>query len=98
MVGQIDFEVDGRVYACRLEPASGARKAAWWWFTVSGDTHRYAPFRAEKDDTPASVRDRVVAYYTNHLTRRAEPQSARSSWGRRPSAPAKPDAPGTTTH
>ena len=88
MVASLDFEADGRMYTCRREPMGVARTASWWWFSVKGDGHRYAPFRADDGDTPASVRARVVEYYTNHLTRRAEPNGGRPSWGRRPDAQA----------
>jgi hypothetical protein len=88
MNGTLEFEDAGRTYTCRVDDTPGSRLSSWWWFSVSGDGHRYAPFRAAEDDTPASVRDRVVQYYLNHLTRRSMPTEARSSWGRRPGAPA----------
>ena len=88
MNGTLEFEDAGRTYTCRIDDTPGARLSSWWWFSVSGDGHRYAPFRATEEDTPASVRDRVVQYYLNHLTRRSMPTEARSSWGRRPGAPA----------
>jgi len=87
MIGAIEFEDGGRTCACRVDDTPGARLASFWWFSVSGDGHRYAPFRASDDDTATSVRERVVAYYLNHLTRRSMPTEARSSWGRRPGAP-----------
>jgi hypothetical protein len=52
----------------------------WWWFHVSGDRQRYAPFRAADGDTEESVRVRVVAYYEGRLERRATPSS---HWGSR---------------
>jgi hypothetical protein len=84
MVGTLEFEADGRTYACRLEAAGGKKSPGWWWFTVSGDGHRYAPFRAAEGDTAASIRARIIEYYTNHVTRRSEPNAGRPAWGRRP--------------
>ena len=63
----------------------------WWWFAVTGDAQRYAPFRAERGDTRASVQERVVAFYTNRLFRIAQPREKGSHWGSR-----KPAANATT--
>ena len=65
-----EFEAGGRNYRCHLEQPTGVRADAWWWFGVVGDRGRYAPFRAEPDDTEASVRSRIVSYYEDHLQRR----------------------------
>jgi hypothetical protein len=43
---------------------------------VSGDPNRYAPFRAAAEDTEASVRERVVAYYGDRLARRPWPPAS----------------------
>jgi hypothetical protein len=80
MVGEIEFEEDGRTYTCRLEgpiraavarPAAADSGGPWWWFGVSGDPQRYAPFHGAADDTMASVRTRIVTYYADLLVRRA---------------------------
>ena len=68
--GAFEFEDGGRTYACRIEEPHQGRAEAWWWFGVAGDRHRYAPFRADVGDTPASVRARVVAYYEDRLATR----------------------------
>jgi hypothetical protein len=65
-----DFVDSGRSYSCRVEQPSATRPDAWWWFDVAGDRGRYAPFRAEADDTESSVRARIVSYYEAHLERR----------------------------
>lgn len=87
------FAEGDRNYQCRVERATAGRAEAWWWFEVSGDSHRYAPFHAAAGDTDASVRDRIVTYYLNLLARRSEPAS---SWhhrgGRRVAAPMAPVA------
>jgi hypothetical protein len=74
------FAEGDRKYQCRVERAPGGRTEAWWWFEVSGDAHRYAPFHAAAGDTDASVRDRIVAYYLNLVARRSEPAT---SWHHR---------------
>jgi hypothetical protein len=65
-----EFVDGGRSYSCRVEQATGSRPDTWWWFDVAGDRGRYAPFRAEAEDTQASVRARIVSYYETHLERR----------------------------
>jgi len=84
------FVDDERTYTCVREGLRGVQDDPWWWFSVStDDRHRYAPFRAEPGDTEASVRERVVAYYTDLLVRRAAPPEPR--WrGRTPAAGSKP--------
>jgi hypothetical protein len=78
----VEFEHDGRTYRCRPEMfRSGGEAQQWWWFDVSGDRQRYAPFRAAADDTERSVRARVVAYYDEVLARRAAP-SVTHGWRR----------------
>jgi hypothetical protein len=77
------FEDGGRTYTCRVGGAGTARTpvtASWWWFDVSGDGQRYAPFRADVGDTQGSVRSRIVAYYDALLARRAAP---RTPWWQR---------------
>ena len=68
-VRSFDFEEGGRVYSCRVEQRN-ALADAWWWFAVSGDTQRYAPFRAAADDTTRAVRMRIAGYYREVATRR----------------------------
>ena len=70
MRSEFAFEDGGRCYACRVEEQRAGRPEAWWWFGVSDDATRHAPFRAVQGDTEASVRARVVAYYTRGLAHR----------------------------
>ncbi len=78
------FQVGWRTYRCQVERQGGPKSEAWWWFAVTGDTHRYAPFRAASGDTEAGVRERVLAYHTHRLARRAEPPPVRNQPGRPP--------------
>jgi hypothetical protein len=64
------FVEDGRTYTCRVEALRSDRPERWWWLDVSGDRSRHAPFRAEPDDTEASVRSRMVTYYEDRVARR----------------------------
>ena len=77
------FEEGGRTYTCRVERARAPRADAWWWFGVSGDAQRYAPFRAEPGDTEDAVRSRIVSYYGDLIERRAQPAAPRGHWHRR---------------
>ncbi len=81
MIESFKFEEGGRTYSCCIEASRAARGAAWWWVDVSGDTHRYAPFPAEESDTESDIRERVLAYYSHHQTRRSQPTT--SHWARR---------------
>ncbi len=81
------FEDGGRTYNCEAVALLGPEGGLWWCFTVSSDTNRYAPFRAESRDTRGSVQDRIVAYYTHHLKRRAEPEQ--QHWAKRGRPPAQ---------
>ena len=65
-----DFMHDGRTYTCHIEDRHRDRPDPWWWFAVSGDRSRYAPFRAIDGDTEVSVRGRMVAYYEDLVARR----------------------------
>jgi hypothetical protein len=95
VIDSLHFEDGGRTFDCRVEGRRAApprgrpqkgREGAWWWFRVSGDAQRYAPFQSAAEDTPASVRSRILAYYADLLARRALPLSARRPLGRRGSA------------
>jgi hypothetical protein len=96
MIGPFGFEDSGRTFHCAIEQPRAARAEAWWWFEVSGDAQRYAPFRALSNDTQKSVRARVIEYYRNLLERRAMPHVPRQHWARRakpgetPASPAVP--------
>jgi hypothetical protein len=79
------FQVGWRTYTCKIE-RQGPGAEAWWWFAVTGDTHRYAPCRATPGDTEAGVRERILAYHTHRLARRAEPPPPRHQAGRPPKA------------
>lgn len=83
MKESFDFVDAGRTFACRIEAARNPRVAAWWWFSVSNDRQRYAPFHSDASDSEDSVRSRIVAFYENRLARLAAP---RQPW-RRPEKP-----------
>lgn len=83
MIGEFHFEEGGRKFKCNVEQPRGARTEAWWWFAVSGDQHRYAPFQAAAGDTEATVRTRIAQYYRDLLERRAQPAVPRHHWARR---------------
>lgn len=83
MLKAFTFEDSGRTYNCRVEEPRGSRTQAWWWFDVSEDGQRYAPFEATEDDTESDVRERVIVYYDHLLVRRAEPPQQRQHWARR---------------
>jgi hypothetical protein len=65
-----DFVEHGRTYTCSIDVLREDLPERWWWLNVGGDRSRHAPFRAEPDDTEASVRSRMVAYYEDRVARR----------------------------
>ncbi len=95
MVDAFEFEEGGRTYVCHVEKQKGSYTDGWWWFTVTGDGHRYAPFQSASGDTRNSVRDRIQHYHTDLLARRAAPAVPRNQWARRgkEGAPAPAPAP-----
>lgn len=84
MIKPFEFSAGERSYSCTVQAPSGVDAETWWWFEVSGDRQRYAPFRTAKGDTRASVQTRVVAFYENRLFLLAQPSVRGSHWGRRP--------------
>ena len=86
MIRGFEFEEDGRTYVCKVEARRDTPDNAWWWFDVSGDRQRYAPFQAVDSDTRTAVKTRILEYYANLLEARARPVEPRSHWGRRPKA------------
>lgn len=70
MRNEFAFEDGGRCYACRIEERWAGRPESWWWFGVSNDATRHAPFRAIEGDTEESVEARVVAYYARRFGHR----------------------------
>lgn len=83
MTKGFEFEHEGRHYICTIEARHGAPSDSWWWFSVSGDAQRYAPFRTAKDDTLASVSQRVVKFYADRLFALSQPTERGSHWGKR---------------
>lgn len=83
------FEEGGRTYECTPETRGNPPRGAWWWFTVSNDSQRYARFEAAAGDTRSSVRARIVEYYEHRVWVRAQPVVPRQPFRK----PGKPPAP-----
>jgi hypothetical protein len=98
MIAAFTFEHGGRKYSCAAERRPGALEGTWWWFAVSYDQNRYAPFEASRDDSQTSVRERIIAFYERRLWARAQPPEPRNAFSHRPKPgirvkPALPPAP-----
>lgn len=87
------FEEGGRTYECTPGDRGGPAEGSWWWFTVSGDSHRYARFETAVGDTRDSVRARIVEYYEHRLWVRAQPAGPRGPFGRGAKHPSRPKPP-----
>jgi len=88
-IGAFSFEKGGRTYHCKAEACESLGPGLWWWFTVSSDPQRYAPFQAAAGDTERSIQTRIVAFYERRLWARAQPAAPHQSFGR----PGKPSVP-----
>lgn len=95
MVKAFEFQDGGRTYTCTVEERKGAAGESWWWFAVTGDAQRYAPFRTASGDTRASVQERMVQFYTDRLFRLTQPTVRGGQWGNRKSQPTADAAKGT---
>lgn len=93
MLKPFEFTADGRSFSCTVETRSGPEAESWWWFAVSGDGQRYAPFRAARSDTRESVQERVAKFYADRLFARSQPTLRGSQWGKRAAQPEAPKAP-----
>ena len=93
MLGAFTFEEGGRTYTCAPEKGPAPLEGPWWWFGVSNDSSRYAPFEAAASDTQRTVRARIVAYYERRLWVRAQPVVPRERFGRPGKPAAAPAAP-----
>ena len=79
MTDAFSFQADERTFTCRIETSRAGAGWNWWWFSVSGDGQRYAPFVVAEGDTLESVSSRVLGYYRAVLARRSlllDPQSS----------------------
>ena len=83
MTKAFNFESGGRKYVCTVEMRKTPPTGNWWWFAVSDDQQRYAPFETATGDSEKSVQKRIVAYYENLLEVRARPVEARQHWAQR---------------
>lgn len=94
MIKGFEFQEGDRKYTCTVETQRATPDDPWWWFAVSGDQQRYAPFRAESSDTRATVQERIVGFYANRLFQLAQPRERGGHWGSRkkPTTAAAPEA------
>ena len=81
-----------RTFTCRAEGSAASPETLWWWVSVTGESSRYAAFRAEPRDTAKTLQPRIIAYYEQLLAARARPAETRAHWSqnRRPAAADKP--------
>jgi hypothetical protein len=78
MLPPFTFDADERTFACQIEGQTQIRQ--WWWFTVSGESHRFAPFQPAEDDTMESVQRRILDYYRELVARRGLSLDPRETW------------------
>ena len=79
MIDAFSFQADERTFSCCIETSRAGGGWSWWWFSVSGDRQRYAPFVVAEGDTLESVTMRVLGYYRAVIARRLLPLDAQGS-------------------
>ena len=82
----VQFQDSGRTFTCEAASSPATPGTLWWWVSITGEAQRYAAFRTEPDDTPASLRPRVLAYYAKVLADRERPRITHQSWAQRRNA------------
>jgi hypothetical protein len=87
LMTSMTFKDGDRTFTCRAETSPATPGTLWWWMSVTGESARYAAFRAEASDTEPALRPRILAYYEQLLADRARPALARPSWWQRRAAP-----------
>ena len=96
---EVEFSAGDRTYRCAVQGKEGVGVGPWWWFEVTGDQSRYAPFRFEPTDSANTVQTRVVEYYEKLLESRANPShwwNRKSSERQAARAAKAPEKPATT--
>lgn len=89
MLNGFEFEAEGRTYTCTVEARQKPVAESWWWFAVTGDAQRYAPFRATGSDTRSQVQKKIVEFYKNRLFALTQPTQRGAHWARKPADAAK---------
>jgi hypothetical protein len=79
----VEFRDGDRLFTCHAASSPATPGTVWWWISVTGETQRYAAFRAEDGDTPPNLRPRILAYYEQLLADRARPREFRPHWNNR---------------
>lgn len=81
----VEFQDGERKFTCRRASSPATPGTVWWWVSVTGESQRYAAFRAEAGDTPPNLQPRILAYYAQLLADRERPREIRPHWtNRRP--------------
>lgn len=82
----MEFKDAGRTFVCRAESSPATPDTLWWWISVTGESSRYAAFRAGPGDSERALRPRILAYYQQLLANRARPPIVRPHWTNRRAA------------
>ena len=83
----VEFLDDERTFTCRAASSPATPGVVWWWMSVTGESQRYAAFRANSSDTQANLRPRILEYYAQLLAGRARVPEVRSHWTQRRPVP-----------
>lgn len=92
----LEFREGDRTFICEAASSPATPETLWWWISVTGESQRYAAFRAQEGDAPVNLRPRILAYYVQMVADRERPREVRPHWAqRRPAAkPAEPNGSG----
>jgi hypothetical protein len=89
----VEFQDGERTFTCRAESSPATPGTLWWWVSITGESQRYAAFRAEPGDAAGKLRPRVLAYYEKLMADRLRPVEPRARWGGRPRPAATTETP-----
>lgn len=86
----LEFQDNERTFTCTTASSPATRGTMWWWISITGESQRYAAFRTQEDDTPRTVKSRVLAFYAELIAARERPREIKPHWGQRKAAPQQP--------
>jgi hypothetical protein len=91
MVQALEFREGDRTFTCEAATSPATPDSLWWWVSITGESHRYAAFRAQEGDAPANLQPRILAYYAQMVANRERPREAPRHWAQRRPAVKPPE-------
>ena len=62
MVQALEFREGDRTFTCEAATSPATPDSLWWWVSITGESHRYAAFRAPgRRAARANLQPRILA-------------------------------------